>query len=101
MNYVTKNGAKAGIATIEASYIDAKFAYAIAKTTYLAAVEALESADALGREAAAKALHVAGQAVREAYIVVRAAHAEFIIARQAPKAAKELVMARMSRRGWK
>ena len=101
MNYATKNGAKAGIGAIETSYIDAKVAYGIAKATYLAAVEALACADALDREAAAKALHVAGEAAREAYLVARAAHAEYIVARQAPKAAKELAMARMSRRGWK
>ncbi len=101
MNYATKNGIKAGIGTIEAAYIDAKCAYAIAKAAYLAAVEALESADALGHEAAAKVMHVAGRAVREAYMVARMAHAEYIVARQAPKAAKELAMARMARRGWR
>ena len=101
MGYVTKNSVKVGIGTIEASYIDAKYAYAIAKIAYLAAVEALECADALGQEAAAKALQAAGEAVREAYVVARAAHAEFIIARLAPDAAKELTKARMARRGWR
>ena len=100
MNYATKNGAKAGIGTIEASYIDAKVAYAIAKATYLGAVEALEAVDALGRDGAARNLQVAGEAVRAAYIDARAAHAEYIVARQAPDAAKELAKARMSRRGW-
>ena len=101
MNYATKNGPRAGIGTIEASYIDAKVAYGIAKAAYLGAVEAAASADELGREAAARTLHVAGEAARAAYVVARAAHAEYVVARRAPDAAKELAKARMARRGWK